>query len=259
MVTEYGEMAFFRKVNVEGTHNVARAAREAGVSTFVHVSSVAVYGFDFPDRVTEEGPRRGENNPYCQTKIEAEDAILQYNDPETMGVVIIRPGDVYGPGSIPWIARPLDNLRRGRMYLPRGGRGLINHVYVDNVVDAIFLAIEKRAYGEAFNITDGVGTTFKEFYSRLAAIAGLPPPVPVPTWLAKTGAVVITRLRDRGWTDNDATVETVKYLMRRHVYSIDKARSVLGYEPAVDLERGLQMTEEYIRAYVAASETGDHG
>jgi len=64
-----GAMEEFREVNVGGTINMAKAAKDAGVKAFVHLSSVMVYGFNYPKYVTEEGPLCGENNPYCQTKI----------------------------------------------------------------------------------------------------------------------------------------------------------------------------------------------
>src|SRR5262249_55924364 len=101
---EGGDWARYRRVNVEGTRTMARAARAAGVGRFVHLSSVMVYGFTYPDGVDEDGPLRGENNPYCQTKIESEAALRELLP---SGVTIVRPGDVYGPGSIPWVVRPL--------------------------------------------------------------------------------------------------------------------------------------------------------
>src|SRR5206468_3894419 len=108
--------------------------------SFVHLSSVMVYGFSYLPDVDESGPMRGEGNPYCETKIESERAVLSL-DSRDFGVAVIRPGDVYGPGSVPWIARPLAMMQKGRFFLPDGGRGVINPVYVDNLVDGIFLAM----------------------------------------------------------------------------------------------------------------------
>ncbi|MFM6003471.1 MAG: NAD-dependent epimerase/dehydratase family protein, partial [Sphaerospermopsis kisseleviana] len=99
---EAGDIKHFRQINVDGTVNIAQAAKQAGIKTFVHLSTVLVYGFDYPENVTESGVLSDENNAYCQTKIEAEIAVLKLNSPE-FGVIIIRAGDVYGPGSIPWI------------------------------------------------------------------------------------------------------------------------------------------------------------
>ncbi|WP_354666143.1 NAD-dependent epimerase/dehydratase family protein [Nostoc sp. GT001] len=87
---EAGAIKHFREVNVGGTVNMAKAAKQAGVKTFVHLSSVMVYGFNYPDGVTESGPLSGENNPYCQTKIEAETAVLELNHPPDFGIIVIR-------------------------------------------------------------------------------------------------------------------------------------------------------------------------
>lgn len=95
---EAGSIKDFRTVNVGGTVNMAKAAKKAGVKTFVHLSSVMVYGFNYLDGITESGPLSGENNPYCQTKIEAETELLPLNSPPDFGVIIIRAGDVYGLG-----------------------------------------------------------------------------------------------------------------------------------------------------------------
>jgi nucleoside-diphosphate-sugar epimerase len=246
IVREYGALSAFRRVNVWGSVCVAKAALAAGVPTFVQLSSVMVYGFDYPQDVTEVGPFRGEGNPYCQTKIEGESAVLGLNAPGAFGVIVIRPGDVYGPGSVPWVERPLQMMTRGRLFLPAGGRGLLNRVYVDNLVDGIFLAIEARAHGEAFNVTDGEASTCADFFSLLAERAGLRPPRSLPTPVMKAGAALISRLRALGLTKDEASVDTVRYLMRMNRYSSDKARARLGYVPQVSLREGLERTQPFI-------------
>ena len=246
IVREYGALEEFRKVNVRGSVCVAEAARDVGARSFVQVSSVMVYGFEYPPNVAEEGPLRGEGNPYCQTKIEGEAAVLRLNDPTTMGVVVVRPGDVYGPGSIPWIVRPLEMMKRGRLLLPLAGQGVINHVFVDNLVDGILLLLEARVFGEAFNVTDGVATTYQRFFSLLAERGGVPAPRSLPAPLMRAGAWAISRLRDLGLSSDEASVDTIAYLSRRNAYSIDKIRGRLGYTPRVSLEEGLALTQGFI-------------
>jgi nucleoside-diphosphate-sugar epimerase len=249
IVKEGGALDLFREVNVEGSRRTAQAARDAGVRTFVHLSSVMVYGFRFGPGVTEAGPLRGEGNAYCTTKIESEGAVLALNGPE-LGVIIIRPGDVYGPGSVPWVARPVDMLRRRRMVLPDGGRGVINHVYVDNLIDGILAAVEARAYGEAFNITDGVATSSAEYFGRLAVLAEASPPLTVPAGVMRAGTYIVAALHKRGLTREDASPDTVSYLLRGHAYSIAKARRRLGYEPQVGLDEGLRRTAPFVKALI---------
>ena len=244
---EGGSLEKFREVNVGGTINMAQAAKDAGVKTFVHLSSGLVYGFNYADRITEEGPLSGENNPYCQTKIEAEKALLQLNSPPDFGIIIIRPGDVYGPGSIPWIVRPLLLMRQKLFAYANDGRGVINHVYIDNLIQAIFLAIEKETYGEIFNVTDGQETTWKEYFMRLAEIAGLPAPFSLP----KDELKLFLKVRNQGQKlfrkQADLLPEVVDFMTRPYAYSITKAQTILSYEPAINLEDGMRLTQEWLQ------------
>jgi len=247
LAQEGGSLEKFREVNVGGTINIAQAAKNAGVKTFVHLSSGLVYGFNYPDRITEEGALSGENNPYCQTKIEAEKALLQLNSPPDFGIIIIRPGDVYGPGSMPWIVRPLLLMRQKLFAYANDGRGVINHVYIDNLIQAIYLAIEKETYGEIFNVTDGQETTWKEYFTRLAEIAGLPAPFSLP----KDELKLFLKVRNQGQKlfrkQADLLPEVVDFMTRPYAYSITKAQTILSYEPAINLEKGMTLTQEWLQ------------
>jgi nucleoside-diphosphate-sugar epimerase len=244
---ESGSIDDFRKVNVAGTVNIASAAKNAGVKTFVHLSSVMVYGFNYPDRVTESGPLSGDNNPYCQTKIEAEKALLELNNPPSFGIIVIRPGDVYGPGSIPWIVRPLLLMRQKLFACVNDGRGVMNHVYIDNLINAIFLATEKETYGDIFNITDGQETSWKEYFTRLAEMEGFPAPNSMP----KDEIKIFLKLRHQGQKlfrkEADILPEAIDFMSRPYAYSIAKAQRVLSYEPAINLEEGMRLTQDWLQ------------
>lgn len=247
IVKEGGSPKDFYEVNVGGTLNMAKAAKNAGANTFVYLSSVMVYGFNFPNGVAEEGPLCGENNPYCQTKIESEKELLKLNAPPDFGIIIIRPGDVYGPGSTSWVVRPLQLMRERVFALANGGRGVMNHVYVDNLIEGIFLAIEKEAYGEVFNLTDGQETSWKEYFTRLAEIGDVPAPISLPAgvlkfiaWLRCCGQSVVGQ-------KPDTLPQSVNWVTRPYAYSIAKARSQLGYEPKIDLEEGMRRTREWLQ------------
>ena len=236
-----GELEFFRRVNVDGTINTAKAAKKAGVKTFVHLSSVMVYGFKFPDQITEEGPLRGENNPFCQTKIESENEVLKFNNPTDFGVIIIRAGDIYGPGAPAWVVRPLQLMQKRKFVLIDGGRGICNHVYLDNLIDGVFLAVEKEAYGEAFNITDGCQTTWKKYYTQLAEIGGQPKHI-----MSMPALLVKTAIRQQG-KKADVFPESIDFVTRPHTYSLEKARQVLGYEPRINLDEGMARIAKWLR------------
>lgn len=247
LAEEAGEIKHFREVNVNGSLNIAKAAKAAGVKTFVHLSTVLVYGFNYANNIAENGAVSGDNNSYCQTKIEAETEVLKLNSSPDFGVIIIRAGDVYGPGSIPWIVRPVLMMRQKLFAYANDGKGVMNHLYVDNLIDAIFLAIEKQAYGEIFNITDGKETSWKDYFIHLAAMEDLPAPMSLP----KEEMKLFLRVRNQGQKlfrkKADILPESVDFMSRPYAYSIAKATSLLSYQPKIDLEEGMKRTHQWLQ------------
>lgn len=243
IVEEDGDRALYERVNVEGTRSVCAAAAAQGVRRLVHLSSVMVYGFHYPDGVDESGPCRDDGNIYNETKLRSERVALDAHVPGVLEVVVIRPGDVYGAGSQPWVRRPIELIRRGLFLLPDGGRGLINHVHVDNLLDGVFLALQTTATGEAYTISDGVATPCHTFYAWHARIAGRPRLMSLPAWLLRplVGAMAgLYRLLGR---KPPASAAGLEFLLRRGRYSIAKAQRVLGYQPRIGLQEGMDAIE----------------
>jgi nucleoside-diphosphate-sugar epimerase len=244
---EGGNLSEFRAVNVGGAVTMAKAAKDSGVKVFVHLSSVMVYGFDYPESTSEDRILLREENPYCQTKIEAEQALLTLHDPPRFNVIIIRAGDVYGPGSMHWTVRPLLLMHQKLFILANKGQGIINHLYIDNLVDAIFLTLEKESYGEAFNITDGQQTSWAVFFKKLADTAQLPPPISLPARMVK-GLIRLRCLYQKIIKQSpDLLPESVDFILRPYAYSIAKARTQLGYEPKIDLDEGMQQIQTWLK------------
>jgi nucleoside-diphosphate-sugar epimerase len=243
IVKETGDWNRFREVNVDGTVNIARAAKRAGAKHFIHLSSVMVYGFHYPAYVTEEGPVNGDNNPYCQTKIESENALRRLEN-DGMTITIVRPGDVYGPGSVPWVIRPLEMMHQMQFFHIDGGKGYFNYVYVDNLLNAIFLIIEKKAAG-TFNVTDGAITN-KEYFSALGALAGVSFIPDLPSMVIRPLSRVIEQVAS--WQKKEPLInqQAIRYMQRPHPYSSEKIRQHLGYQPEIDLAKGLALTRTWL-------------
>lgn len=239
IVEEDGPRHIYELVNVEGTRTVCTVARDLGVKRVVHLSSVMVFGFDYPPDVGEDGPLDGQGNVYNDTKLASEQVALSFNTPDGLGVIVIRPGDVYGDGSLPWLLRPVEMLRRGLFMLPGWGRGVINHVHVDNLIDGVLLALEKNAFGEAFTISDGVATPCSQFFRTHALLAGTRSAPALPTWLV----LGLLKLSQPYWRwrgeKPPASPTATRFLLRRHRYSIAKAERLLGYAPCISLEQGM--------------------
>ena len=235
----------FWRANVVGTRNALEAAARGGAGRFVHLSSVVVFGFDFPDGVDERHPVRANGVPYVDTKVASEQVVLQGHAEGEIDCTIVRPGDVYGPGSRTWTVLPFEELRARRLILPAMGRGIFSPVYMDNLVDGIVLAATRaEGAGRVFNLTDGIGLESRAFFSHYARMLGRRGVPAAPTGAVRALAGMVSTA-SRG---SEVTPAAVSYLCRRATYSIERARTVLGYEPAVGLDEGMRRTEEWLRA-----------
>jgi nucleoside-diphosphate-sugar epimerase len=241
-VREWGEMEEFVRVNVGGTAAVLDAAAAAGVSRVVHVSSVVVYGYEAAGELDEGAHLRTVGIPYIDTK-SASDRLARRR-----GAVVVRPGDVYGPGSIPWLIRPLELARAGRLSLPGRGDGIMLPVYVDDLVEALLAAARRGRPGEAYAAWEGVPVSFREYFTRIAAIAGGSPPRRLPRPLLDLAGAAMERWAAIRARPPAFTARSATFIDRRGTVSIEAARSELGWEPRVGLDEGLRRCAEWVRA-----------
>ena len=247
IVAESGDWADFDRVNAQAPRWVALAARDAGARSFVHLSSVMVHGFDFPEGVAEDGPLDHAANPYCATKIRAEHLLRGIGVPGEFAVHIVRPGDVYGPYSTPWIVRPVQHMR-DRTFLYVTG-SVINHVYVDNLVDAIqtVVAAGDDLSGVPVTATDGAATPARDFYGYYADLLGVRFAPTVPGWLAEPAVGGLATLLPEGLRRRlDLDRQSIRYLRRSNAYDTSRLRS-LGWAPRVDLAAGQERTAAWLR------------
>jgi nucleoside-diphosphate-sugar epimerase len=236
-------------VNCNGTRKLLTACREAGVRRFIQLSSVAAFGFGFPDGVDESWPLVTNGNSYVDTKIASEHAVLAAHAGGELDCTIIRPGDVYGPASRAWIVVPLQMMRARQFLLPDGGRGVFSPVFVDDLVDGIVLAgASEAAAGQIFTLTSGIGVSCAEFFGhhwRWLGRTGSPPSLPrgLAAMLAEAGGLIARVFGRR----SELGRGSIGLLGRPGTYSIAKARQVLGYAPRVELARGMALSEAWAR------------
>ena len=248
------------KINVFGTHQVMRAAIAAGVKRFVHFSSIMAYGFGFPDGVDETYPVHVDKDVYTDTKVNSEAVVLAAHAAGEIDVTVIRPGDVWGPGSV-WVRVPLEEMAKPTGFpIPDGGRGIFSPVYIDNFVDGMVLVLAKpeETSGQIFNITDGIGIPCSEYFGRLAEIGG-GKVVKLPVRIAAPLADAVGGLIRKLGTHSDLAAGTMYMLNRKGTTSIEKARSKLGYEPLVSFDEGFAKVEKWVAAegLVAAPMTSE--
>jgi nucleoside-diphosphate-sugar epimerase len=168
-----GEDDSRRIVNAQGTDYVLEAALKHGCKRVVHTSTVTVYGSTPDGPLDETAPRRKTGFAYGDSKIEAEQTALGYVA-RGLSVAIVQPTIVYGPFGTTFTAKPLMELKTGRVILINAGDGIANLVYVDDVVSGMFVAaVHEAAHGQAFLLSGPEPTTWRSFYGAFEAMLGL--------------------------------------------------------------------------------------
>lgn len=226
-------LAEFRKVNVEGTVNLAKQAATAGVKRFVFISSIKVNG-----EATDIGrPFTADDlpaplDPYGVSKREAEDALRVLSAETGMEVVIIRPTLIYGPGVKANFRSMMGWLKKG-IPLPFGSihnkRSLVS---LENLVSLILLSMRHpRAAGETFLVSDGFDLSTTELLERTATALGVKSRlIPVPSQLLIFCAVALGRR------------SLSQRLCGSLQVDIKKTQTLLGWQPPVSIEDALDRT-----------------
>ena len=255
LVSDWATTREIERVNVEGTRNVLQASLDASVERFVHFSTTDVYGYPGRPAVEETYSATRFANWYAQTKLAAEAEVARVGKTGRMEAVVLRPATVYGPRSVEVVGGIAKAIRGGNMLLVGGGRAVAGLVYIDNLVDAALLALrQEAAAGQAFNASDGLGVTWKEFTDGLAEGLGCREVRwSLPYWAANGIGFSLEhgyralRRTTRLSTPPLLSRQAVHVLGRNQDFSNRKARELLGWEPRVDYAAGLERTLAWLK------------
>lgn len=187
-------LAEFRKVNVDGTLNLARQAAAAGVKRFIFISSIKVNGeATSPGKPFLASDVPAPEDAYGLSKLEAERGLMQIAAETGLEVVIIRPPLVYGPGVKGNFASMIKLVEKG-LPLPLGAihnrRSLVG---IDNLVDLIIRCVDHpAAVNQIFLAGDGEDVSTTELLRGVARAMGRPPRlIAVPAALLTCGAMLL--------------------------------------------------------------------
>jgi nucleoside-diphosphate-sugar epimerase len=214
------------------------------------VSSVVVYGDRIGKEVCDEQTPFGRSlGPYSRSKQEQEHIARRLEGQRGLKVTIVRPTNVYGAQSLPWVDMPVEMLRAGRPLLVGEGRQCAGLTHVANVVDVLVRAAAAvAAVGRCYNASDDHGVTWQRYFSDLAELVGTPPPKSMPRWLASAVAVAaetgyrLARSSERP----PITREALNLVGSHHRVPIERARRELGYTPRVGYAEGMAEVADYL-------------
>ncbi|MFE9764508.1 NAD-dependent epimerase/dehydratase family protein [Streptomyces sp. NPDC005808] len=228
--------------NVDGTANLVRAARAAGVRRLVHVSTEAVVMNGRPlVNVDESAPLRPDSRaPYVASKAAAEQIVIDANG--SLETVVVRPRFIWGAGDTSLLPVLVDMVNSGRFAWVGGGRHLTDTAHVDNVVEGLMLAAERGRPGQTYFVTDGEPVAFRDILTELLATQGVSAPTKsLPYGVARTvaavGETLWRGLRLKGAPPLDYLSMWVTSL--ECTIDITKARTELGYQPIKTQKEGL--------------------
>jgi len=245
-VADWGPPDAFFQANEIGVANMIAACQQAGVERLIHTSSLTVLGLPRHGKLIDESSPYGTDvrDPYSVSKIAGEKLMRAAHGHMGLGVTIVRPGVIWGPGDITIIPRFAALLRRGRMVLTNGGRNLIALSHVDNLATGMLLAAEtEAAAGEIYHITDGEELTARTALHALAEALGTQPPHrSLPFWaLYAVGATLEGVATICGRTKPPAITRYGVRLASCHCrYDLHKAQRELGYIPHVTFREGIR-------------------
>jgi nucleoside-diphosphate-sugar epimerase len=238
----------FHSGTIWGTRNVVESCERHGVRRLVYISSMSVLdqaGHLADQPVNESSPYEPfprQRGLYTQTKLDAEKIVLGAAAEGRVHAVVLRPGQIYGPGAekIP----PSGTIGIGGRWLVVGpGRHYVPLVYVDNVVDALMLAATRELpNGSIFQLVDPEGLRQRE-YVDYAIRSGYPVRAwYVPAWFLKIAGVGIALLGKVLKRQVPLTPYRVRSITPLWPCDCTAAYAGLGWKPRVTIQQGMERT-----------------
>lgn len=221
--TEAEKQAFF-DVNYQGTVNLCAALEKVGVpKALVFISTVAVYGCEYGDLITEEHPLNGDT-PYAKSKIMAEEYLTEWCKKNDVVLGILRPSLLAGKNAPGNLGAMVNGVRKG-FYMNIAGGKVIKSILMAEDIARIMPALIKK--GGVYNVCDTRQPSFGELSVSVAKQLGKRKPISIPYWMAWCMAKVGDLLGSKAPINSYKLEKMTKSL----TFSNEKARRELGWEP----------------------------
>ncbi|MCC7361834.1 MAG: NAD-dependent epimerase/dehydratase family protein [Anaerolineales bacterium] len=245
LAAPWGPYRDFYRANVSATEALTAAARRAGVTRFVHVSTPSLcFAGEARRNVREDDPLPARQlTAYADTKRLAEQVVAEAQA-AGLPTVRLRPRAVFGPGDATLFPRLLRQVAHGRLRVIGPGDNLADLTYIDNVVDGLLLAARApAAVGGVYNLTNGEPQPLWPLIAQVSTALGYGPPrgrVSLRAALALAGAIELAYWLLGLKREPPLTRYAVRMLALDATLDITAARRDLGYAPRVSLDEGMQ-------------------
>lgn len=253
LVQDWGLASLHQRITVNGTKNLCRAASHVKARV-VLVSSIAVYGDRINKQLCTEDVGFGRpQGLYGRSKQEQERILRHYATEKGLQSTIVRPSNVYGAASKPWVDEVVKVLSKGGITLIGDGNQNAGLCYVVNLVNLLIRAASLScAVGRVYNAADDFDISWRRYFSDLARLAGTQPPKAAPLFLARFLAYVFESIWKIGTFNQrpPITLEALNFVGSHHRISIERARNELAYTPQVSYEESLGEIEKYLRKQI---------
>lgn len=181
------EKRLFFDVNLQGTKNLCTALERSGIpKAFIFISTVAVYGCDSGENITEEHPLNG-TTPYALSKIKAEKYLEGWCAMHNVKLSILRPSLIAGPKPPGNLGAMIRGIRNGKYLSIAGGKARKSVLMVQDIANFLPMLIEK---GGIYNVCDSYQPSFRELEMVICKQLNKKRPISIPYWLAKSMAVI---------------------------------------------------------------------
>ena len=242
VVSDWGSQQHHVDITVDGTRQAIDLAC-GWDAHFVVTTSVCAYASALAQgELTEDMPVGTPASPYEFCKQEQERLTREAVEQRQLKATIIRPGNVFGVGSGPWVVGMVEMLRDQQPCLLGSGDWDAGLCHVNNLVSMLIAAARSECTsGEVFNAADGYGVTWNTYLHRLAQAAGTPQPRSMFNALARIAAPVfewsgrLTKREDRP----PLTRQLYRLIGGPNKFSITRAQRCLDYKPVVNFEQAM--------------------
>ncbi len=248
----WGSKSDFYEANVMGVQNVIDACQLNGIKRLVHISTPSLY-FDYQNQLnlTELSPLPKKLvNEYARSKRLGED-LIQDAFSSGLSTVVLRPRGIFGPGDTTIFPRILSAMEKGQLPLINNGEAVMDVTYVDNVADAIILALERENIdGQIYNITNDEPKTFLELLTLLCEKVAIPLKTRNVSFVKAYAAAKIVESIYRMLQikkEPPLTCYSVGLVSTSMTFDITKAKLELGYKPRVSIEDGFDAFANFWR------------